>query len=176
MAKFGAPSLAASTGSSRRYCCGIQCSDLWQGTWQTHGPSVRLLQLQGGKFEYVQINTVGVQINALAMLENFANNLDNAREMVTQNPTLVPLIMAKVESNLEPIMLMALEVLSRLAFHVDNKREMVTKNPKLVPLLVPQNEAEVRQWLSKHKRGEEIADKLVKKDLVDTSTSGRWKK
>ncbi|KAH9261237.1 hypothetical protein BASA81_000941 [Batrachochytrium salamandrivorans] len=32
---------------------------------------------------------------------------------------------------------------------------------------VPQNEAEIRQWLSKHKHGEEIADKLVKEDLVE---------
>ncbi|KAH9260295.1 hypothetical protein BASA81_001465 [Batrachochytrium salamandrivorans] len=32
---------------------------------------------------------------------------------------------------------------------------------------VPQNEAEIRQWLSKHKHGEEIADKLVKEGLVE---------
>ncbi|KAH9249741.1 hypothetical protein BASA81_012537 [Batrachochytrium salamandrivorans] len=31
----------------------------------------------------------------------------------------------------------------------------------------PQGEKEIRQWLSKHKRGEEIADKLVKEDLVE---------
>ncbi|KAH9260603.1 hypothetical protein BASA81_001070 [Batrachochytrium salamandrivorans] len=32
---------------------------------------------------------------------------------------------------------------------------------------VPQNEVEIRQWLSKHKHGEEIADKLVKEGLVE---------
>ncbi|KAH9246806.1 hypothetical protein BASA81_015584 [Batrachochytrium salamandrivorans] len=31
----------------------------------------------------------------------------------------------------------------------------------------PQGEKEIRQWLSKHKRSEEIADKLVKEDLVE---------
>ncbi|KAH9259438.1 hypothetical protein BASA81_002481 [Batrachochytrium salamandrivorans] len=32
---------------------------------------------------------------------------------------------------------------------------------------VPQNEAEIRQWLSKHKHGEEIVNKLVKEGLVE---------
>ncbi|KAH9261400.1 hypothetical protein BASA81_000032 [Batrachochytrium salamandrivorans] len=32
---------------------------------------------------------------------------------------------------------------------------------------VPQNEAEIRQWLSNHKHGEEIVNKLVKEGLVE---------
>ncbi|KAH6572375.1 hypothetical protein BASA62_003424 [Batrachochytrium salamandrivorans] len=47
------------------------------------------------------------------------------------------------------------------------ERDQVAAPPATIPRLsVPQNEAEIRQWLSNHKHGEEIADKLVKEGLV----------
>ncbi|KAH9256091.1 hypothetical protein BASA81_005867 [Batrachochytrium salamandrivorans] len=106
--------------------------------FQEH-PSLVLVAMRKLEFE-AENATEGVQINALALLYSLAD-VDNQREMVTKNPTLVPLLMANVESKSEQIQVRALFVLQNLAIDVDNQREMVTKNPTLVPLLVAKMES-----------------------------------
>ncbi|KAH9260391.1 hypothetical protein BASA81_001561 [Batrachochytrium salamandrivorans] len=122
---------------------GLTCDDdNVKRLFQEH-PS--LLPVAMRKLEFGTENaTEGVQIKALNVLCNLANN-DNAREMFTKYPTLVPLLVAKAESNLEQVQEAALGVLQNLAVNVDNKREMVTKNTKLVPLLMAKAESNSEQ-------------------------------
>ncbi|KAH9254672.1 hypothetical protein BASA81_007439 [Batrachochytrium salamandrivorans] len=104
-----------------------------------------LLPVAMRKLEFGTENaTENVQINALNLLCNLTNNDDNAREMA-KNLTLIPLLVAKAESNSEQVQERALNVLWSLAANVDNAREMFTKNPTLIPLLVAKTESNSEQ-------------------------------
>ncbi|KAH9260427.1 hypothetical protein BASA81_001597 [Batrachochytrium salamandrivorans] len=105
-----------------------------------------LLPVAMRKLEFGTENaTEGAQIKALDLLKNLAFNDDNAREMATKNTKLVPLLVAKAESNSEQVQIKALGVLKDLANNVDNKHEMVTQNPTLVRLLVAKTESDSEQ-------------------------------
>ncbi|KAH9261153.1 hypothetical protein BASA81_000857 [Batrachochytrium salamandrivorans] len=80
--------------------------------------------------------TEHVQFSVLVLLRNLVTNDDKQREMVINNPTLVPLLVAKAKSNLRMLQVGALCVLQGLAFNDDNKHEMITNNPGLVTLLM----------------------------------------
>ncbi|KAH9257005.1 hypothetical protein BASA81_004826 [Batrachochytrium salamandrivorans] len=117
--------------------------------WDSHSAK-RLFQEQPSlvpmvmrKLEFgAEKATEAVLINALCVLRNLAvNDDDNKREMVTKNPTLIPLVAAKVESNSEQVKVEALCVLRSLAFDDNNAREMAT----LVPLLVATLESNSKQ-------------------------------
>ncbi|KAH9260344.1 hypothetical protein BASA81_001514 [Batrachochytrium salamandrivorans] len=90
-------------------------------------------------------SSADVAEDALRVLLQLAWDGDNQRRLFQEYPSLLPVVMRKLEFGTENateyVQINALILLHNLAINVDNNREMFTKNTKLVPLLVAKVES-----------------------------------
>ncbi|KAH9251505.1 hypothetical protein BASA81_010536 [Batrachochytrium salamandrivorans] len=101
--------------------------------------------------------------NAMSTLAQFSNDAESLAWMRSNKPRLDKVIaqLAPFHDALKTAQLLQLTLDQEVAATVAPPVAAVPKQP------APQGEKEIRQWLSKHKRGEEIANRLVKEDLVE---------